>query len=238
MSASGDDDASMEEVFARMPRDNFLRSRPDQIAWQVRVMRAAPRDRPVVGVRYPTGRDGLEIFVHMRDRDGLFAALVIALDRMGLGVQQARVLDGPDDTIFDTFHVQPMDTRIAPVSTQVETQLAKALSGDLSCLQPARRSQPRHLRHFRIAPQLDFAEIAGGTRIGLVCNDRPGLLADVTRVLREHRLRVHDARIATFGERAEDMFQISDEHDRPLHDDHQRQALRDALLAALDGDPR
>ena len=237
LSASGDDDASMEEVFARMPRDNFLRSRPDQIAWQVRVMRAAPCDRPVVGVRYPTGRDGLEIFVHMRDRDGLFAALVIALDRMGLGVQQARVLDGPDDTIFDTFHVQPMDTRIAPVSTQVETQLAKALSGDLARLQPARRSQPRHLRHFRIAPQVDFTEIAGGTRIGLVCNDRPGLLADIARVLREQRLRVHDARIATFGERAEDLFLVSDEHDHPLQP-AQRDALRDALLAALDGDPR
>ena len=66
----------------------------------------------------------------------------------------------------------------------------------------------------------------------------PGRARLVARVLREHRLRVHDARIATFGERAEDMFQVSDEHDRPLHDDHQRQALRDALLAALDGDPR
>ena len=237
LSASGDDDASMEQVFARMPRDNFLRSRPDQIAWQVRVMHAAPGDRPVVGVRYPTGREGLEVFVHMRDRDGLFAALVIALDRMGLGVLQARVLDGPDGTIFDTFHVQPMDTRIAPVSTQVEAQLAKALSGDLACLQPARRSQPRHLRHFRIAPQLDFTEIAGGTRIGLVCNDRPGLLADIARVLREQRLRVHDARIATFGERAEDLFLVSDEHDHSLQP-AQRDALRDALLAALDGEPR
>ncbi|MEO6104709.1 MAG: hypothetical protein ABIP44_13865, partial [Pseudoxanthomonas sp.] len=64
-----------------------------------------------------------------------------------------------------------------------------------------------------------------------------GLLANVSGVLRSQGLRVHDARIATFGARAEDMFQISDERDRALHDDHQRQALRDALLAALDGEP-
>lgn len=237
LDAGGDDKDAIDAMFARMPRDNFLRSRPDQIAWQARVMRAATGDGPVVGVRYPTVREGLEVFVHMRDRDGLFAALVIALDRMGLGVLQARVLDGPDGTIFDTFHVQPMDTRISPVSTQVETQLAKALSGDLAHLQPARRSQPRHLRHFRIVPQVDFTAIAGGTRIGLVCNDRPGLLADLARVLREHRLRVHDARIATFGERAEDLFLVSDEHDHPLQP-AQRDALRDDVLAALDGDPR
>jgi hypothetical protein len=39
--------------------------------------------------------------------------------------------------------------------------------------------------------------------MSLVCSDRPGLLADRwRRVLRQHRLRVHDARIATFGERS------------------------------------
>jgi [protein-PII] uridylyltransferase len=68
----------------------------------------------------------------------------------------------------------------------------------------------------------------------MVCNDRPGLLADVTRVFRAQRLRVHDARIATFGERAEDVFQITDERDAVL-DDTRQQALREALLATIDG---
>ena len=183
------------------------------------------------------------MLVHAPDRDGLFAAIVIGLDRAGLAILQARALDGPDATIFDTFHVLPNDPRHAPAPAQIEGALQRVLAGDLGRVLPARRSQPRHLRHFRIAPQVGFADAgatgdAGRTLLSLVCNDRPGLLADVTRVLREQRLRVHDARIATFGERAEDMFQISDEHDRPLHDDHQRQALRDALLAALDGDAR
>ena len=73
--------------------------------------------------------------------------------------------------------------------------------------------------------------------LSLVCTDRPGLLADVTQVLRAQSLRVHDARIATFGERAEDVFQITDRRDQPL-DETQQQALREALLACLDGDNR
>ena len=47
---------------------------------------------------------------------------------------------------------------------------------------------------------------------------------------------MHDARIATFGERAEDVFQITDERDRALDDPQQQQALRDALLACLEGE--
>ena len=94
------------------------------------------------------------------------------------------------------------------------------------------------LRHFRIAPQVQFADSADGRRtvLGLVCTDRPGLLADIAQLLRAHRLRVHDARIATFGERAEDVFRITDEQDRPLSAEA-RQALHDALQARIDGEP-
>ena len=60
---------------------------------------------------------------------------------------------------------------------------------------------------------------------------------DETRVLREHRLRVHDARIATFGERAEDFFLITDERDQPLDDPTLRDGLREALVACVEGPP-
>jgi [protein-PII] uridylyltransferase len=74
------------------------------------------------------------------------------------------------------------------------------------------------------------------TLLSLVSTDRPGLLADVARVLRQQHLRVHDARIAPFGARAEDVFQITDEHDRALCDPRQQLALRDALLECLQGE--
>ena len=237
LAASGSDDDTIAAMFARMPRENFLRSRPDQIAWQALALRDSSPGEPVVAARPMSGRDGLELLVHMPDQDGLFAAIVIALDRLGMSVLQARVLDAPGGAIHDTFHLLPSDSRHATAPSQLAESLARALSGDLSRMLPTRRTQPRHLRHFRVVPQLDFTEIAGGTRIGLICTDRPGLLADLARVLREHRLRVHDARIATFGERAEDLFLVSDEHDNPL-DQLQRDALHGALLAALDGDAR
>jgi [protein-PII] uridylyltransferase len=118
---------------------------------------------------------------------------------------------------------------------EVERKLQAVLSSSIASVRPARRSQPRHLRHFRIAPQVGFDRAGSRTLMSLVCTDRPGLLADIAQVLRAQRLRVHDARIATFGERAEDVFRITDERNRAL-DQERQHALREALLQALDGD--
>ena len=64
----------------------------------------------------------------------------------------------------------------------------------------------------------------------------PGLLSDVAQVLRAQGLNVHDARIATFGERAEDLFQITGADGLPLTETTQ-QALRDALRASFENAP-
>jgi [protein-PII] uridylyltransferase len=43
---------------------------------------------------------------------------------------------------------------------------------------------------------------------------------------------VHDARIATFGERVEDFFQLTDRHDAPLDASRQERLLQ-ALLTRI-----
>ena len=236
LAAQGVDD--IDALFARMPESNFLRARTDQIVAQALALRDAPPDAVVVQVRsLPGAGDALDVFVHSPDRDGLFAAIVITLDRLGLAIQQARALDGPGGTIFDTFQVLPTDQRQAPDVVAIERKLATVLSGSLD-VRPARRVQPRHLRHFRIPLQVDFDDGADGRRtvMSLVGTDRPGLLADIAHVLREQRMRVHDARIATFGARAEDVFLVSGIDDRAL-DESRRTALRAALQAGIEGEP-
>jgi [protein-PII] uridylyltransferase len=239
LQAAGVDAAERARLFALLPEQVFLRSRADAVAWQALQLRDAADDALRVAVRQVGAQAGaLEVFVRSPDRDGLFAAIVATLDRASLVIQQARLLDGPGDTVFDTFEVLPAEGQRVLPAAEIERRLVQALAApSLDAVKPTRRAQPRHLRHFRLVPQIGFGDTADGRRtvLSLVCTDRPGLLADVTRTLRGQRLRVHDARIATFGERAEDVFHITDERDRPLGDP-QRQALREALLACIDGD--
>lgn len=235
----GYDDATIDRQFAVMPDEGFIRLRPEQLAWHAASLVPVRNGQTLVKVRAITPDDpALEVFVHSPDRDGLFAAIVMTLDRKGYGIHRARVLDGPSNTIFDAFEVSPADTFADGDPLRLEAALREALAGDLARLRPSRRAIPRQLRHFRFAPRVAFGEQPGDnptTRFSLVAPDRPGLLADVASVLRNQKLRVHDARIATFGERAEDTFVISDEHDRPLTETA-RQQLQDAMLACLDPD--
>lgn len=240
MRAQGYADVIIDRQLAAMPDEGFVRFRSEQQAWQAAALvEVRPGDTLVKVRRITAEGDALEVFVHSPDRDGLFAAIVMTLDRKGYSIHRARVLDGPNGTIFDTFEVTPADAFADGDTANLEAALRRALTGDLNRLRPARRVMPRQLRHFRFAPRIEIFDVAGQRRtlLNLIAPDRPGLLADVAHVLRDQQLRVQDARIATFGERAEDQFQLTDRHDHSLTETS-RQALRTALIACLDPDKK
>ncbi|HEU0152134.1 MAG TPA: [protein-PII] uridylyltransferase [Arenimonas sp.] len=232
----GLDEATVEGIWAAYPDVGFLRYRPEQIAWQTRGIAESEAGDTVVLVRPHLQAGGLEVFVRALDRDGLFAALVATLDRLGLNVLEARVLNSSDGHALDTFQL------IAPQGIAPETEAVvaaiKAALRDPARVRPVRRAAPRQLRHFRVPARVAFDTVADGrrTRMSLVCTDQPGLLAGVAQVLRQHRLRVHDARIATFGEKVEDFFLLTDERDRAVEDQALLDKLSQAIVACVDGE--
>ena len=231
----GMDGGRADALFDAMPEESFLRFRPEQLAWQAHAICDAASDETRVRVRrIAEDASALEVFVRSPDRSGLFAAILATLDRMGYGIHQARVLDGPAGSVFDTFEVLPSNPHASADPAAVEARLTRALAGDLAAVRTSRRAVPRVLRHFRFPPRIEFGATLDGRRtlLTLVATDRPGLLSDVAQVLRAQRINVHDARIATFGERAEDQFQITDHDGQPLSDEDAQEALREALRGA------
>ena len=231
---AGADEAAVEALWKTYPDEAFLRYRPEQLVWQTQGLLARADDTSQVLVRAHHTPGSFEVFVRTPDRDGVFAALVASLDRLGLGVQEARVLSSTDGHALDNFQVQA--SGVAPEPGRIVELLQSALR-DPMAVRPSRRAMPRHLRHFRVPAQLGFDPVEGlpRTRLSLVGTDRPGLLADVAQLLRSHGLRVHDARIATFGARVEDIFQLSDRDNRAL-DEATIATIRDALTQCLEGD--
>ncbi|MEO8746661.1 MAG: [protein-PII] uridylyltransferase [Rhodanobacter sp.] len=221
-------------LWKNFPQISFLRHRPQQIAWQSAAILDAGGRVPLVLVEPLSIRGSTELFVHARSRDGLFSMVTAMLDRMRMSVVEARILSTPTGMVLDTFLLLDSDTQ-QPVDAARAQELRERMEHTLDQsmdVQPSKRSMSRQQRHFQITPRIKFQAAAGRTQMALVATDRPGLLAAVAQVLTHAGVRVHDARIATFGERVEDFFLLTDTEDAPLAQAHQ-QLLLQALLARI-----
>ncbi|TBR38765.1 MULTISPECIES: [protein-PII] uridylyltransferase [Dyella] len=218
-------------VWNDFPEQSFLRHHPEQMAWQTAAILRAQGATPLIEVHPLSVRGTTELFVYTPDRDGLFAAVTAMLDRLHFSVMEARIFNTRNGMALDTFLL--LDTESQQPATperaeELKLRLHRALSQPGHTHQPSRRNMSRHLKHFQAVPKIAFATSADRTRLSLVCSDRPGLLAAVSQAMVEAEVRVHDARIATFGERVEDFFLISDRRNAPLG-----LAQQDRLLHAL-----
>ena len=233
----GFDGATAADLLDTFPDAALLRQGAESLAWQLAAMLQSPGAQTVVAVRPPDVRGGTEVFVATPDRDGVFAAVAATLDRMRLDVVAARVMTSRTGRALDAFTVLEAGTQ-APVPPERTAELREALLRALGAAHlrtmPARRGLTRRLRHFQRPPRIDFHGAEGQplTRLALVCSDRPGLLVAIAQAFLDVGVRVHDARIATFGDQVEDFFELSDRHDAPLGDAFQ-ESLRGALQRRL-----
>ena len=64
--------------------------------------------------------------------------------------------------------------------------------------------------------------------------DRPGLLARIGRIFVAFNIELQAAKIQTLGERVEDVFFVTDEHQQPIRDPELCRMLQQTLRDELD----
>jgi [protein-PII] uridylyltransferase len=230
----------IESAWEEYSGDYFLRHSPEEIAWHTRaVLKKADDDRALVLARAEPS--GTQIFVYKRNCDTLFATTTAVLDQMGLTVVDARILTAASGFTLDTYTVLEADGE--PIIVRARTRaIVTRLRQELNRregppLEPTRRTS-RRLRHFSTPTTVSFVgqDALGRNALELITADRPGMLSRVGSVFRDLGVRIHNARIATLGERAEDVFFVTDADNLPFNDRAQRERIREALVAELDGE--
>jgi [protein-PII] uridylyltransferase len=237
----GVDVAQAETVWSRMNAGYFLRHSPAEIAWhtQLLVDRDPADTSPLVAVREVTEHGGNAVITYMPHRQHNFARTTALLDQMGLNILDARITPLEGGLSLDTYLVlEDTGTPIADRhrAHQIEQQLWRVLQLPEDATPPTvTRRAPRQVRMFSTPTQINFTEDAVRklTILELIAGDRPGLLSEVGKVLLAERVDVVKARILTIGERAEDVFHVTDDHGRPL-DEGARLRLQEKLTEALD----
>jgi len=191
--------------------------------------------------RFRADLNAAEVTVAAPDRPGLFADLAGALAAMGADVVGARVYTSAGDQALDVFYLQ--DAAGEPFGRRHKAALDRACRA----LEAASRGEPAHgeapspglgrrAHAFDIEPTviIDNDGSRGATIVEVSGRDRPGLLADLARVLSRGRLSIRSAHIDSYGERAVDAFYVRDEATGQRVTEASRLLpLRAALAAAL-----
>jgi [protein-PII] uridylyltransferase len=108
-----------------------------------------------------------------------------------------------------------------------EVRLADVLSAK-------RKPKPR-LSAFTVHPQVVIDNTLSDALTVIEINglDRPGLLYDVTREISDLNLDIASAHIATFGEKAVDVFYVTDLTGKKITSSSREGAIRERLTKAL-----
>ena len=229
----------VNELWSRFTADYFLRHQPEQIAWHSQhiLMLAGDQQLPLILVGDENNQGTTELFIYHLEHENLFAAVAAVLDSQALSIHDAQILATRDGYVMDTFVVLQDDGEPLTDTRRIE-QLKQQLHDVLRQRQPAPNAQrrlPRRLRSFSVPTQVEFVSErhARRTAFELTSLDRPGLVAQVAKVLQALDLNILTAKITTVGEQAEDLFIVTTRHNEALNQE-QKQQLRQQIVAALD----
>jgi [protein-PII] uridylyltransferase len=233
--------AKVARAFARrLPDSYWLAEQPDiqlSNARQVAASEARIGDpKPSILAENERERGATRISVFTPDRAGLFFRICAGLASAGASIIDARIHTTGDGMALDNLLVQDFQGR--PYSDKrMRNRLVRSVESALTSEEPpdiptASRGSAR-VEAFHVAASVAIAERASSRTTVVEVNalDRPGLLARLARAIHDSGLQIHSAHIATYGERAVDVFYLSNARGQKLAK-AQVEELRAALLAA------
>jgi [protein-PII] uridylyltransferase len=201
---------------------------------------AAAKDEPLsIHTEFYPARGATLVTVIAADHPGLFYRIAGGIHLAGGNIIDARIHTTRTGRAVDNFLVQdPIgrpfreDGQLERLRTSIESALANRIRL-LPQLHARPDARPR-ADAFDVRPRVIFDNKASNrfTVIEVNARDRPALLNRLAYTLFDARLMVHSAHIATYGERAADIFYVTDLLGEKLESQSRIKSLEKRLLEA------
>ena len=207
-------DSAREALWEQLDVVYFLRHSAQDIAWHTRSLYARVNtEQPIVRARLARIGEGAEVLMYVRDQKDLFARVCGYFDSRNLSILDARIHTTRHGYALDTFLVTDhgRSPHYRELLAQIEHELAEWIAQRHELPAPVKGRMSRQSRHFPVTPEVHLQPDERGSRylVAITATDRLGLLYSIARVLTQHSLNVHTAKVLTLGERAEDVFLVS-----------------------------
>ncbi len=219
--------------------DYFLRHTAEEIIWHTEgILKHKNDEEPLILVNKKTSRGNSLVFIYMKDRKHIFSTTTKTIEKLGLDVLDARIITNENDFVLDTFVV--FENNGNPIksedrSNEIKTRLLKNLSLPESLPQQAKWSENRQLNNFNFPSHVIFEKDEKNNRtiMEIKTVDRPGVLSRISTAMDLCGIKLQGAKIATYGERVEDIFYIRDDENNAIEDPMKFECLKNSILEAL-----
>ena len=224
--------------------DYFLRESVDDLVLHAEsILAHKGGDAPLIIIKKPSDifdTDVTQITIYSPLIENRFSFITLALEQLNLSIYDARLLIAGGGHVLDTFYVQDADDEAIDhdsprIDDIKEKLLLVMMKSKVRWLSTDRRAS-RRIRSFDWPCHTEFSNDSapGLSVLEVVAPDRPGLLTIIGQVFFKHKLRVHNAKISTLGERVEDVFFITDRQDQMIEDPELIEAIQQDLKNDLD----
>jgi [protein-PII] uridylyltransferase len=234
----------VEELWAESGEDYFLREKPEDIVWHTEaIAQHFDKESPLVLVKPSADvyfENATQIFIHAPVRDYLFPVVAAALEQLDLSVHDARVYSSVDGMALDTFYV--LDSNGNSISDDPDrirhiiSFLTEQLQDQSRYPEIVQRRTPRQIRFFSVPTETSMTvdPVKQVSVLEVATPDRPGLLARIGRIFFDHGIELQAAKIATLGERVEDVFFLTGADKKPITDAQLCADIQAAICEELD----
>ena len=208
----------IEQFWQTLPKDYFIRNQPYYIAWHAASLCQTPIiNLPIVSVRFSERLQANMFFVYAPESNQLLCKVTAAFDTFDLSIIAAQLQSSNTGFALYSFNAiapESEPSESADYHRFLEKSLRELILTNQNPTAIVRRKASRALKHFPIEPSVAFSfHNPSYTAMEVIAQDQPGFLHNVALILQRHKLKLLSAKIATFGEKAEDIFFIQ-QHDR------------------------
>ena len=232
----------VERFIARHYDDYWLKTDTRRQVDHARLMRRAQREGLNLATEFASNAftSITELTVLAPNHPRLLAVFAGSCAATGANIIGAHISTTRDGLALDTFLLQrefPDEADERRRVTNITRTIDSVLNGDarLARLMANRKPPERRISAFHVEPQVVINNDVSDnlTVIEATGRDRPGLLYDLTSTLSDLSLDITSAHITTYGEKAVDVFYVTDLTGRKVVSDTRQKAIRERLLQVL-----
>ncbi len=201
-------------IWINFNKDYFLRFDGKDIAWHTRALLPHFKSNtPIVKVRHGADGQGIEVLIFTKDAEALFAKIINFFYNMKCEVVQATITTTKHHYALDVFNL--IDIPNESISYKhyfqhIEKELTKYLLNKNSKLTTPINKKTLQATYHEIDSQITCRKIKTNRyQLDVICASRPNLLGLIVKEINSLEISVHNAKINTLGQRAEDFFIIS-----------------------------